>query len=169
MRTKVRLLPLVVGLLVVVPATPSLADRPQIVEFDDTFLDPFASAACGFPVQVRVQGRLIMRDQGGSATISAAQYFNTFTNLETGRQVVLQFSGQQADLFDADDGRIVSTSIGASRIVIPGMGAVSINAGQLGETIVFDPETFEIISYEITQKGRFDGPIDELLCMLLSM
>jgi hypothetical protein len=168
MRTPLaRPLLLLIGLLAFAPVASVVADQPQRIPIDDTFIDPFLSGVCGFPVQVHIQGTLIVGTKGDLLTTRGADYSVTFTNLDTGKSIVVRTSGLQLDELNLGEGVFNFTFSGASRLVIPGT-AVFIDAGRTEQTITFDPVTGEIISFSFTQHGRHDTLTFEMICMLLS-
>jgi hypothetical protein len=148
--------------------TPAAAAPPEIEEIDVSFVDPFFEEACGFPVEVRIQGTLIIHN--GGEMIEGADYQITYTNLDSGRTVVLRLSGNQRSTVQEIEGLLVIdfSFSGGSRVIVPGT-AVVIDVGRVVEHIVLDAETFELISLDVTDVGRSDEFTLELLCLLLSL
>src|SRR5688572_6010110 len=91
MRSFVRSLLLLAGLLGVGPVQSARADPPEFATSDDTFEDPFFSEVCGFPVEVHIQGTVAFRTTGTGGS-DFSQLRVTYTNLDTGRSVEAHFS-----------------------------------------------------------------------------
>jgi len=170
MRTKARSLLLLVGLLAVVLVRPVAADPPEHIDVDETFLDESLTAFCGFPVEQHVQGQLGIQQRGDTVATTGANFRRTFTNLDTGQSVELYISGLQEETFDPVKGLFrLSFSGRMAQIVVPGEGAVFVDAGRFVQTVLFDPETGEVISVEIIDRGRNeDVPLEVVLRSLLS-
>jgi hypothetical protein len=174
-RTGSRALLTAIGLAAVLSASPARADRPTFTDDSFTFVDGFLSDFCGFPVQVHVSGKFIDKQDGDTFKTLFTDYTVAFTNLETGRTFSYKVSGQQSFDFSSGDGVFVDTFSfrGAfMRLVIPGQGAVLLDAGLVSDRFTFDtttdPPTF---TYEHTDRGQHDDSLlltDEAICALLS-
>ena len=142
----------------------SLADMPERFSVDFTSVE---TELCGFPVEVHLQGILVIRSGGEETT--GANYRTTFTNLETGKSVVLRLSGLQTSTVEASGDLLVFTFSfsGGSRLVVPG-GGTAIDVGRITETFVLNPDTGDIISDEITDVGRSDSILTDMICQVLS-
>jgi hypothetical protein len=152
------------ALVFAAPAQRAAADPPEFVEFDATFVDPFLSEICGATIEVRLEFELIAHNGQDVLRLTT-----TYTNIDTGAQVVSQSSGVEATDFDEEAGALQFTANRALRIVVPGSGAVYVSAGRTVETFVFDPETGDLLSHELVEHGR-NGDVDlvEVLCSLLT-
>lgn len=134
-----------------------------IVPIDDRFSSPLFSGMCGLPVEIHIEGQLIVAP--GKAFAAEANYTATYTNLQSGRSVLLQrTSGRRIVEFDAQTGLLRLTNQGATRLVVPGQGAIEVAAA---DTLLLDPLTGDGVSHEV--HGR-DTSVDvvALICALLS-
>jgi hypothetical protein len=174
MTKSARPLALILGLMAAATATPAAADGPQFIAIDGTFLDPFLSQQCGAPVEAHVQGTIIVKARGAATTsTTSVNYSVTFTNLDTGRAVALKTSGPSTQSYGLDPVtggvRLVATVTGVTRLAVPGLGAVYVDAGRSEHTLILDPETSEVLSVEARRNGRPDELTIEALCLLLSL
>jgi hypothetical protein len=156
---------LVVSLLTFLAVLPAVAARPMIVDVNEVIVDEFLTEACGFPVEISTTGTLIVRSRDGTVATTGANFQRTFTNLESGTSFTLRASG--LDQFSSTDTGFTFSFSGGARIVIPGQGAVFIDAGRTVGAVTFDPDTGEVIDNEIVRRGRADNFSVEQICALL--
>jgi hypothetical protein len=150
------------------------ADRPTFTDLDFSFTDPVLSAQCGFPVQVRIQGKLIESQVGDTLMTRGAGYSVTFTNLSTGQSFLYQVSGLQ-ELSLTVEGNIATETFSFSgapvRLISPTLGVKVVTAGRIIDTAVVNISTNPptLISFEHTEHGNFSNALtDETICSLLS-
>ena len=156
---------LVASLLTMLAVLPAGAAPPTIIDVNNVFEDEFLTQACGFPVEVSVTGKLIIRSRDGRQDTTGANFQVTFTNLESGQSVTIRTSGLQR--ISSTDTTFTFSFFGGDKLVVPGEGAVFINVGKFVETVTFDPETGELISIETVRRGRADELSPERICTLL--
>lgn len=156
---------LVASLLTMLAVVPARAAPPMIIEVNDVFADPFLTDVCGFPVEVSTTGTLIVRSRDGRMDTTAANYQVTLTNLESGKAITVRTSGLQR--ISWTDTSFTFSFSGGSKLVVPGQGAVFIDVGRFVETVIFNPETGEVIAVETVRKGRADALSIEQVCTLL--
>lgn len=143
---------------------------PSFDEFDETFIDPYLTEICGFPVEVRFQSRLITQVQETTAT-TVQSIVLTYTNLENGRSVDVRTSGQERLYLDPESGESAYYFNGSNgRLIIPGQGAVAFQAGRHGFTVFFNAVTGEFEAEEVHSGVTVDleTPLEELICDALA-
>src|SRR5262245_17317725 len=98
----------------------AFASPPERLVIDDTFIDPFFEEACGIQVEVHTEGTLTIRADGSTEKTTGANYKTTFTNLETGKSVILRLSGLQTITTEVSDDliTIIFTFSGGNKLVI---------------------------------------------------
>jgi hypothetical protein len=129
---------LMAGVLGAAPAT--FAAKPEIetVETDNVFVD---EAPCGFPLQSRFTGTIrffVFRDKNGNVKrqLNVFHQQATYTNLDTGASVSSPVIGPDITYFEQDGSTRVAVIGIINRIVIPGQGAVVLEAGRI---VIFFP------------------------------
>ncbi|MGH7163584.1 MAG: hypothetical protein ACREID_08875 [Planctomycetota bacterium] len=165
-RTTSRLFALAATALLLAASAPqAAADRPEFSVLEETFEDPLLTDACGVPIEVHLRAEFITHSNGNDVTRVTV----TYTNLETGDQVVSELSGLTSDSIDLEAGVAIFTASRATRIVDRGAGAVFVLAGRTEETFVFDPETGELLFHDLVFHGRgADIDLVGVLCDLLT-
>jgi hypothetical protein len=147
------------------------ADQPIFEEIDFSYVDPFLSEECGFPVGVTVQGTLIITSNGNTTGTRGAGYTVTFTNLDSGKSFYYKVAGLQSvsDSIAGDIETLVfSFSGNAIHVVVPGQGDLVHQAGRVVDTFTINFDTGEV-SFSETVNGTQKGALtDELICELLS-
>ena len=165
MRSIVRSLLLLAGLLGVGSVETVRADPPVTEHLDFTFEDSIFSDACGFPVYAHLQGTVVFRGTGEAGS-NSSKLTVTYTNPATGRSVETRHSNRQTFVLDPATGLLRITTTGSSRLVLPG-GETIVSAGRSEEIILLDPDTWEVLFYDITLHGRHES-FTEKICELLS-
>ncbi len=157
---------LVASLLTMLAVVPASAAPPMIIEVNDVFADEFLTDLCGFPVEGRTTGTLIVRSRAGMEDTTGANFQVTLTNLESGTSITLRTSGLQR--ISSTDTSFTFSFSGGSKLVVPGQGAVFIDVGRIVGTVTFDPDTGEVIDEEFVRKGRADAFSEAQICALLA-
>lgn len=156
---------LMVSLLTMLAVLPAGAAPPMIIDINDVFQDEVLTQACGFPVEISTTGQLIIRSRDGREDTTGANYQVTYTNVQSGTSFTIRTSGLQR--FSSTDTTFSLAFFGGSRLVVPGEGAVFIDAGKLVQTGTLNPETGEVIVVETVRTGRADELSIERICTLL--
>src|SRR4051794_31120171 len=78
-------------LLLTLSSSQARAQQPTINDLDITFIDPFLSEHCGFPVQVHIDGKII--EFAGGEKVIPVRNLATFTNLSTGKSFFVRVTG----------------------------------------------------------------------------
>jgi hypothetical protein len=157
---------LVASLLTMLAVVPARAAPPMIIEVNDVFEDELLTDLCGFAVEGRTTGTLIIRSRAGTEDTTAANLQIRLTNRESGTSITLRISGLQR--ISSTDTSFTFSFSGGSKLVVPGQGAVFIDVGRFVETVTFNAETGEVIAVETVRKGRADAVSDEQICTLLA-
>jgi len=157
---------LVASLLTMLAVVPARAAPPLIIEVNDVFADEFLTDLCGFPVEGRTTGTLIVRSRAGTEDTTGANVQVRLTNRESGTSITVRISGLQR--ISSTDTSFTFSFSGGSKLVVPGQGAVFIDVGRFVETVTFNAETGEVIAVETVRKGRADAVSDEQICTLLA-
>jgi hypothetical protein len=132
------------------------ATQPHIHVIDETFIDDFLSALCGFPVAVHSEATLIVTQRGEVTAVSGPQKI-TWTNLETGQSVIGNNPVHIEQVATFGDDFIVLDVVNSGPFVVKPAngGAAWVVAGRTQFQVVLDAETFEFISEEhISQTGH---------------
>ena len=158
-----------VALAAALPATSTRAAGPEFIEIDDRYVDPFLSEFCGFPVEIHLQGKLIIKPVGAAVTTRGSGYRATYTNLDTGATVTQHVSGVvfESDVFEGNLYTYEFSFSGGTKFVSARNGAV-VSAGHQTFRVVVDLERFQLILVESRASGHFDSFTAELLCEWLS-
>jgi hypothetical protein len=147
-------------------AGPASADGVQHLSYPIS-LTSTSARACGFPIIRNETGTLneTIRTTSSGTVIDSIHFVNyriTFTNPANGKSITSVRGFTERDIMSTNGTDTHYEAGLVSHLIIPGQGAVAINAGHL--VSVFDANG-NLVS--VTDSGPHDGPIAPYACAYL--
>jgi hypothetical protein len=159
------------ALLMTLGPVPAVAAPPEekfnLIEVDETFVDEFLTAQCGFTVTHTVVGTIkesVLVDEAGNFVVTQARFRLKEALIgPTGATLTYPNVGIDKIAYNPDGTQTVTaTGILALRVVVPGEGLVIANVGRVVTTLTFDPETGEVVQEETDfEAGQRPEDFDE--------
>jgi hypothetical protein len=153
-------------------STAAAAGRVTVekVEVDDTFVPPIFEQACGFPVEIHVEGelRIITRTDAAGNVVSVIttypQFKITHTNVETGEAIITPSPAMDKTTYNADGSFTVAINGLLGHLVVPGEGQTAADVGRIVLYFSGPDDEQPDIMFQAGQSNN--GPLPQL-CELL--
>jgi hypothetical protein len=140
-----------------------VADKFDIEEVDEDFVDEFLTEECGFEVRHTIVGTV--RSSVGRDGLALFRIRLKHELIGPGGTLGFPDVGIDKDLAVVEDGdttvvTLQATGVLALRIVIPGQGVVAANTGREIRIFTVDTATGEILSFEVIVDSGLDRPLE---------
>jgi hypothetical protein len=152
-----------------------IADKFDVEEVDDVFVDDFLTEECGFEVTHTVTGTI--KSSVNRDGLSLFRFSLRHELIGPGGTLSFPDVGIDKDLAVVEDGdttvsTVMATGVLALRIVIPGQGVVAANTGRETRIFTVDTATGDLISFEVVVNSGLDRPLEgaalEAVCQALA-
>jgi hypothetical protein len=140
-----------------------IADKFDVEEVDDVFVDDFLTEECGFEVTHTVTGTI--KSSVGRDGLALFRIRLKHELIGPGGTLGFPDVGIDKDLAIVEEGdttvvTLQATGVLALRIVIPGQGVVAANTGREIRIFTVDTATGEILAFEVIVDSGLDRPLE---------
>jgi hypothetical protein len=140
-----------------------VADKFEIEEVDEDFVDEFLTDECGFEVRHTIVGTV--KSSVGRDGLTLSRFRLKHELIGPGGTLSFPDVGIDKELAVVEDGdttvaTVQATGVLSLRIVIPGQGVVAANTGREIRVFTIDTATGEVINFELIVDSGLDRPLE---------